>query len=84
MPEQIRKGDRFVQHHPQARWPLFVEVIRVGKTGWVDIQCFTWAMTWTKRMPQGLAPLLNPDHEFHITRKDWTPADIEATAPRDA
>ena len=51
-----------------------MEVTRVGRSApWVDIRCFTWAVSWTKRMPAGLPPTL--------TRDDWTPEEIAATEP---
>ncbi len=78
----IKKGDRFIQSHPEARWSVFIEVTRVGKAGWVDIRCCTWARMWTKRMPEGLRPLLREDSEFRIVRQDWTWADVAASEPQ--
>lgn len=80
-PMTVKRGDRFVQRHPSARWPLFIEVTRVGKAGWVDIRCCTWAVLWTKRMPKGLGPLLDPASEFAIQREDWTLDDVCASEP---
>lgn len=77
----IRKGDRFIQTHPDARWPVFIEVTRVGKSGWVDIQCCTWAVSWTKRMPEGLKQLLAEDSPYRIVRKAWTWDEVRATEP---
>ncbi len=76
-----KRGDRFIQRHPEARWPVFIEVTRVGRAGWVDIRCFTWAVMWTKRMPEGLGPMLREDSEFRIAPMDWTMDDIVASAP---
>lgn len=83
MSEQICKGDRFVQRHPEARWPVFIQVVRVGKAGWVDIRCDTWAVTWSKRMPKGLGPMLVPGHDCYIEREDWTLEDVWASQPKD-
>lgn len=77
----VKKGDRFVQRSPEARWPLFIEVTRVGKAGWVDIRCCTWAVMWTKRMPEGLGPLLDPGSEFVIVPEAWTLDDVIASTP---
>lgn len=78
---EVKRGDRFIQRHP--RWPLFIEVTRVGRDGWVDIRCCTWAVMWTKRMPNGLGPLLEPGNEFRIEPYSWTSAEVEASAPMD-
>lgn len=61
---------------------MFIEVTRVGKTGWVDIRVCNWAAMWTKRMPKGIAPLLDGRRKPHFIRKDWTHADILATVPK--
>ena len=80
-PDEVRRGDRFIQHEPGARWPMFIEVTRVGKAGWVDIACYTWAVHWRKRMPLGLKRFLE---RYHVTRKDWTFADVVASEPRNS
>lgn len=74
----IARGDRFIQRVPGAE-PLFIEVTRVGRAGWVDIRCCTWAVMWTKRMPNGLAPLLSLP--FPIVPEAWTMEDVLASAP---
>jgi hypothetical protein len=76
---EFRRGDRFVQQHPEAWWPLFIKVTRVAKDGsWVDIRVFTWAASWAKRVPdQG--QLLKTDP--HLTRRNWTPDEIPESCP---
>jgi hypothetical protein len=78
----VRRGDRFVQRIPGS-FPLFVEVIRVGRTGWVDIRCQTWAVQWSKRMVAGIDAMLEPGRVFHLEREDWTDADVLASAPKE-
>jgi hypothetical protein len=77
----VKKGDRFIQRHPEARWPLFIEVTRVGKAGWVDIRVCTWAVMWTKRMPEGLGLLFDPDGPAPIVPEEWTLDDVRASQP---
>lgn len=79
----VRKGDMFIQHGGGARWPLFVKVTRVARDGtWCDIRCFTWAVTWAKRMPEGISgPMLDPESPMYLRRQDWTFDDVFASEP---
>lgn len=72
----VKKGDRFVIHGPA---PLFIEVTRVGKSGWVDIRCQSWAVQWSKRMPKGIGPLLEGPHP--MVPSAWTWDDVRASEP---
>lgn len=83
MSEAVKRGDKFVHHNEdEGAWPLFIEVTRVARDGsWCDIRCYTWAMTWTKRMPQGMAPMLASEAPFRVVREDWTPADVLRSEP---
>jgi hypothetical protein len=78
----VKKGDRFVQQG-DARWPMFIEVTRVARAGsWCDIRCYTWAVMWTKRLPEGInGPMADPASTFYLARRDWTMADVEASEP---
>lgn len=78
----VRKGDRFVQQG-DARWPLFIEVTRVARDGsWCDIRCCTWAVMWTKRMPEGIGgPMADPASSFYLTRRHWSMNEVAASGP---
>jgi len=79
----VRRGDRFVQRHPGARWPLFVEVRRVARDGsWCDIRCCTWAVMWSKRMPKGIGgDMADPTSPMYLQPENWTLDDVGASGP---
>lgn len=84
MKHTVKRGDQFVQKHPDARWPLFIEVTRVARDGsWCDIRVLTWATAWTKRMPEGLqGDMANPKSPLYCEPKAWTWQDVRNSEPR--
>ena len=70
-----RKGQLLVAYHdwrPSAR--VFVEVVRVAKDGsWADCRMFTWACSWSKRMPLFDGQFSD---QADLTLRDWGPADL--------
>ena len=69
-----KRGDLYVYPDTGPHPEVFIRVTRVSPKGWVDIRCFTWAVSWAKRMPRGLPPT--------AVRRDWTQADLDAQEAR--
>lgn len=68
-----KRGDLYVWEDADGP-AVFIRITRVSPAGWIDIRCYTWAVSWGKRMPRGLPP--------NLIQRDWGQADLDMQEAR--
>lgn len=72
----LKRGDHLIWDAPHvASGPVFIVVTRVARDeSWADLELFTWAVSWHRRMPL-------PMPRGNIRFESWDAKDLLSHAP---